>query len=115
MRKLALATAFLLACVATAAAHAMLEHATPSAGNTLAKAPAVLTLQFSEALEPAFSGITIADDNGRDVTAGPPSADGTTMNVPLKPLAPGRYRVHWHAVSVDTHRTEGAYAFRIAP
>jgi methionine-rich copper-binding protein CopC len=33
----------------------------------------------------------------------------------LKPLKPGRYRVTWHAVSVDTHRTEGKYNFLVVP
>jgi methionine-rich copper-binding protein CopC len=33
----------------------------------------------------------------------------------LKPLKPGRYGVSWHAVSVDTHRTEGKYNFVVAP
>jgi methionine-rich copper-binding protein CopC len=35
--------------------------------------------------------------------------------LPLKQLPPGRYRVTWHAVSVDTHRTEGKYNFLILP
>ena len=33
----------------------------------------------------------------------------------LPPLVPGRYRVHWHVVSVDTHRTEGEYSFAVEP
>jgi methionine-rich copper-binding protein CopC len=37
------------------------------------------------------------------------------MMAPLRPLRPGRYRVAWHAVSVDDHRTQGAYSFVIKP
>jgi methionine-rich copper-binding protein CopC len=37
------------------------------------------------------------------------------MMVPLRSLAPGTYRVAWHVVSVDTHRTEGAYTFAVKP
>ena len=33
----------------------------------------------------------------------------------LATLAPGTYRVAWHAVSVDTPRTEGAYSFTVKP
>jgi len=34
--------------------------------------------------------------------------------VPIsRPLSPGRYSVRWHAVSVDTHRTEGAFQFTV--
>ena len=36
-----------------------------------------------------------------------------TMRVGLKPLNPGSFTVHWHAVSVDTHTTEGTFSFQI--
>jgi methionine-rich copper-binding protein CopC len=98
-----------------ASAHAMLEHALPAAGTTLAKSPGTLTLQFSENLEPAFSSIAVTDDAGRSVTAGASSAGGSRMSVPLMPLRPGRYRVVWHALSLDTHRTQGSYTFTIGP
>jgi methionine-rich copper-binding protein CopC len=110
--------AFAAACaltMAAASAHAMLERAAPAAGAVLAKSPGTLTLQFSEALEPAFSGVVVTDDAGRSVTAGAPSASGDKMTVPLEPLKPGTYRVAWHAVSVDSHKTEGSYAFTVRP
>jgi methionine-rich copper-binding protein CopC len=28
-------------------------------------------------------------------------------------LSPGTYRVHWHVLSVDTHKTEGSFSFRV--
>jgi methionine-rich copper-binding protein CopC len=37
------------------------------------------------------------------------------LGVSLPPLAPGRYRVAWRAVSVDTHVTAGDYAFDVGP
>ena len=33
------------------------------------------------------------------------------MRIGLKSLAPGTYRVRWHALSVDTHTTEGSFSF----
>jgi hypothetical protein len=33
----------------------------------------------------------------------------------VKPLMPGVYQVHWHVISVDTHRTEGNFSFTVAP
>ncbi len=74
-----------------------------------------MTLHFSEALEPAFSGIAVTDEAGHDMAAGPAIIDGIEMTVALKHLLPGRYRVSWHAVSVDTHRTEGKYGFLVLP
>jgi copper resistance protein C len=35
------------------------------------------------------------------------------MRVGLKPLSPGTYRVRWHVLSVDTHRTEGSFTFHV--
>ena len=110
-----------LACLAIvgfaspAFAHAFLEHAAPAAGETLASAPRQVVLAFSEQLEPAFSGVIVTDSAGGDVEAGHAIVAGASMIMALKPLAPGRYRVIWHAVSVDTHRTEGAYSFTVKP
>ncbi len=98
-----------------AMAHAFLEKASPAAGENLHAAPAKIALHFSETLEPAFSGITVTDAAGADMRAGPPSVSGGEMDLPLRPLPPGRYRVTWHAVSVDTHRTAGKYNFLVLP
>ena len=99
-----------------AMAHAFLEKANPAAGENLKTAPARIELHFSESLEPAFSGVTVTGENGDDVSAGPATvANGTELDLPLKKLSPGRYRVVWHAVSVDTHRTSGKYNFLVLP
>ena len=37
--------------------------------------------------------------------------DASAIEMSLPPLPPGRYHVSWRVVSVDTHVTEGAYAF----
>jgi len=98
-----------------AMAHAFLERASPAAGENVHLSPARIELHFSEMLEGAFSSITVTDAAGRDVSAGPSAASGSELSLPLKNLGPGRYRVSWHAVSVDTHRSEGKYNFLVAP
>jgi len=95
-------------------AHAFLKHAEPGAGAHLAKAPAAVTLDFSEALEPTFSGASVSDAGGHDFVAAT-NVSGSTITVTLGPLKPGTYKVRWHAVSVDTHRTQGAYSFTVGP
>ena len=36
--------------------------------------------------------------------------------VPIsKPLSAGAYKVHWQAVSVDTHHTQGTFEFTVKP
>ena len=37
------------------------------------------------------------------------------LAVGVGPLPPGAYTVEWHAVSVDTHRTEGRFGFTVGP
>lgn len=113
MRRIALAAA-IVGLASPAMAHAFLERASPAAGENL-RAPVHVDLHFSESLEPSFSALTVMDESGADVGAGIAIVHGTEMTLPLKPLKPGRYRVTWHAVSVDTHRTEGKYNFLVVP
>ena len=111
-----LATLAVLAAVAVpAAAHTYLTTATPEAGANLSAAPAEIVMQFTGDLEPAFSSITVTDEKDHVVNASASVADGKTMRAALKPLKPGRYRVTWVAVSIDTHRSEGKYNFLILP
>lgn len=101
-----------------AGAHAMLERATPPVGSTVHASPALLTLLFSEAVEPHFSKVAISGPGHVAVATGALRTDPTdakTLLVPLARLPPGAYTVAWHAVSVDTHRTQGTYRFTIAP
>ena len=37
----------------------------------------------------------------------------TLIVTPTVPLSAGEYKVEWHAVSVDTHKSEGAYQFKV--
>ena len=96
-------------------AHAFLQHASPGAGATLAAPPKQLALSFTEKLEPHFSGVTVTDADGHDEEAAGAVIDGSAVTVALKPLTPGTYHVSWRAISVDTHRTEGAYSFTVKP
>ena len=47
--------------------------------------------------------------------AGRPAATRTELRVPLKALPPGTYSVSWRVLSVDTHRTQGNFSFRVGP
>ncbi len=113
--KIPVLIALLSLTAGSAWAHAFLRHADPGAGAQLKAPPKQLTLTFSEALEPAFSGVSVTDAEGRDVAANAVQVSAATMIVALKPLAQGTYHVAWHAVSPDTHRTDGKYSFAIKP
>lgn len=105
----------IVAVVTPALAHAFLQHASPGAGAVVANAPKEIALEFSESLKPTFSGIAVSDATGHDVEAAHTVIQGGSMHVALNPLSAGRYRVAWHAVSLDTHRTEGSYSFTVKP
>jgi methionine-rich copper-binding protein CopC len=115
IRKTLLAASLLLASAVAAHAHAQLESANPRVGSTVSAAPSVLTLNFSEGVEPAFSSVQVTDAAGRRVDAGKPRVNGRQMQVPLRALAPGQYNVRWRVLSADTHTTQGSFGFEVRP
>jgi methionine-rich copper-binding protein CopC len=96
-----------------ARAHAFLDRAEPRVGNTVATAPREVTLWFTQKLEPAFSSITVTNSAGQRVDAGKTRVSGNQMSVSLRSGGAGTYRVNWRVLSVDTHRTDGNFTFRV--
>jgi methionine-rich copper-binding protein CopC len=110
------ALASLLLATTLAEAHAHLDHASPRVGSTVKAAPREVTLTFTQKLEPAFSRIEVRDASGARVDTGKATFSKTNpveMQIAVKPLKAGTYRVFWHALSVDTHMTEGNFSFRV--
>ena len=97
-----------------ASAHAHLDHASPAVGATVPAAPREVTIWFTQSLEPAFSTVAVTDTAGTRVDEGKPRISGKTMSISLKAFGGGVYHVHWHAVSVDTHTTQGDFSFTVA-
>jgi len=100
----------------TACAHAFLERAEPRVGGSVRGAPAEVRLWFTERVEPAYSRVEVLDGQGRPVgsaTARVDAGDPKLLRAPLGALAPGRYRVKWRVLSVDSHVTEGDFSFRV--
>ena len=119
MKRTLLVSVSLVALVigSDADAHAFLVKSDPAVGATVA-APRTLRLEFSEAVELAFSGIDVAKESGGAVPTQNVRLNGNDHKVlmaDLPPLSAGAYRVKWHVVSVDTHRTEGDFAFSVKP
>jgi copper resistance protein C len=111
---IAISSALLTLVAAEAAwAHAFLDHAEPRVGSSVATAPRQLSLWFTQNLEPAFSTVEVQSSAGGRVDVGKPRIAANVMRVGLKPLPPGTYRVLWHALSVDTHTTEGSFSFHV--
>ncbi|MTH48357.1 CopC domain-containing protein YobA [Intestinirhabdus alba] len=98
-------------------AHAHLTHQYPAANAAMSTSPQALTLNFSEGIEPGFSGATLSGPNQEKIKTHPAKRneqDKTQMIIPLgEPLKPGSYTVEWHVVSVDGHKTKGQYVFSV--
>jgi copper resistance protein C len=98
-------------------AHAFLDHSSPAVGSSVPSPPRAVTMWFTQQLEPAFTTATVTAKSGNNVDAGAAVVDPkdpTELRVPLKPLPPGTYTVTWHALSVDTHKTQGHFTFEVA-
>jgi methionine-rich copper-binding protein CopC len=119
--KKALTSLTLLVSLATAPsvfAHAHLQSQLPAADSTVTP-PNELRLNFSEGVEDKFTKVILTTDTGKTVAVRSitTTADDKKVLVviPAAPLAAGQYNVEWHAVSVDTHKSDGSYTFKVSP
>jgi len=105
--------ALMLLAAVPAFAHAKLIGSTPAADASV-KSPPLIKLQFSEPLEPAFSGAALAGPDGKPI---PVSVSVGAAGITLIPgtLKPGQYSVTWHSVGHDTHRVTGTVRFKVIP
>jgi len=113
----AVAGVWLLATGPAAAAHGSLQSSEPAGGSSLERAPAAVTLRFSERPDPDLSTVRVLDSGGRVVAGGPArpvAGRPLELQVPMAGLPAGGYTVSWRIVSaVDGHRTDGVFAFGV--
>ena len=119
--KKALTSFALLISVASATfvfAHANLQSEEPVADSTTT-VPKDLRLNFSEGVEDKFTKVSLTTNSGKTVIVNTVATDPDDKKVliitPATPIAAGEYKVEWHAVSVDTHKSEGEYSFKVSP
>ena len=98
-------------------AHAFLDRASPAVGSTVHAPPSEVRIQYTEELEPAYSTAHVEDASGATVSTAThvDATEKSVLIVPLGPLKPGRYKVIWKVLSVDTHVTNGSFNFTVAP
>jgi methionine-rich copper-binding protein CopC len=102
-----------------AEAHAFLDHAEPSVGSKIHEAPKEVKIWFTQKLVIIFSNLQVFDAGGREVDNRDKKLDPTNpalLSVSLRTdLKPGKYKATWRAVSVDSHVTNGDFAFELSP
>jgi len=116
--KLLLTACALLLLIQGSWAHAFVDHAEPAVGSQIHGSPIQVKIWFTEKLEPALSKIQVFDTSGlevdkRDVKV--KQSNAALLTVSLPELKPGKYKVVWRAVSVDTHVTNGDFRFEVLP
>lgn len=97
-------------------AHAFPMRSEPRVGSEVKEPPSQVKVWFDGDLEPAFSTLKVIGPDGKEVDANDAKVDEkehNVLSVSVPKLPPGKYRVKWEAVAMDTHRTEGDFTFTI--
>jgi copper transport protein len=98
---------------AAAFAHADAVDTNPRNGAVLARAPALVSVRFNDAVRVA-PGNAAVRNGGASVLAGRPRTRGRQLVLPLRGgLRHGDYSVRWSAVSDDGHIIQGVLAFSV--
>ena len=87
---------WLLASGPAAAAHGALKSSEPAGGSSLERAPAAVTLRFTERPDPGLSTVRVLDSSGRVVAGGPArpvAGRPLELRVPAAGLPAGGYTV----------------------
>lgn len=103
-----------LAPAGRASAHTELESTSPVADSTVNQPVTLISLTFSDPIEPTATALQLFDEQGQPVAIGPVarSDDGATLSTQLAaPLANGRYGVLWQVVSGDGHTLSDSFEF----
>lgn len=101
---------------ASAGAHTALTASDPANGATERTAPTVVTLTFTEDINPTFANVVITSSDGRNWASGPPRVAGPELRVSVSPDMPdgGEYKVGYRVVSKDGHPVSGSITFTVA-
>ncbi len=115
LSRTALAALLLIGNVTTASARPMLGQATPAVESTVRHPPSEISLRFTDALLPSGSDAVVRNATGGVVSTRKTHVMGKrgTIQVPVKRLSAGTYRVEWLATSVDKHTSQGHFNFTV--
>ncbi|HEU5359020.1 MAG TPA: copper resistance CopC family protein [Gemmatimonadales bacterium] len=122
-RSLALSGLLLVPCVVAArpaeAFHLHLKRAEPGINDTVAVAPKVIRLWFTERPEAAVARIQLQGPGGGWVAVAKPylepGDDAPLAAAVTGAMAPGAYRVLWRAMAADGHPMRGSFGFVLKP
>lgn len=106
--------AVLAVAPARALAHAELASSSPEQGAIVADPVGVVTLTFSEAVEPTATGYRVTLPDGTDIVPAATSADGAKWDLAFDPVDAGAVAVGYDVISLDGHPIVGELTFTVA-
>ena len=109
---IAAALLIVIGAAGSATAHSALIGTTPADGETLATAPAAITLQFNEEPLDGMVDIAVTDSTGAIVATNTAAVTGTEVALPWPgTIDAGDYTVAYRVVSADGHPITGTFTF----
>jgi len=107
---------FLLLFPLVSLAHVHLDKSIPAKGERVSPAPESVKLWFSGGVETEWSKIKVTDADGARVDKGEIShigGEASALEIKLKVLPAGAYKVKWNVVAHDGHRIKGSSTFDV--
>jgi methionine-rich copper-binding protein CopC len=110
----------LLAGSGLAWAHAIVIASSPQNGAALSQPPERVILRFNAKIEKSLAHATLTASDGRLIPLPIPVGEHGSketpnhLEIPLPPLAPGVYVIHYKVLATDGHATQGVLRFSIA-
>lgn len=99
--------------------HLHLKRAEPGVNDTVAVAPTVIRLWFTERPESAVARIELWGPGGAQVAVAKPTlapGDDAPLTAQITGgVSPGAYKVVWRAMADDGHAMRGSFAFVYRP
>lgn len=106
--------ATLLVTAGQASAHSSLIGSTPTEGQRLERAPALVSLTFDEEIRDDVNQVAVTGPDGGQWAEGPVQVAGSVVVSPLRPLGPaGEYTVGYRVVSADGDPVTGEITFTL--
>lgn len=109
-----LTLATLMLTAGPAAAHDIVSSSDPADGATVPAPPTQVSVTFDQTPQPGLSTLTVVGPDGTRHEAGPATAAGNVLTVPVGPLpVAGVYEIGYRIVSSDGHPTSGSLSFTL--
>ena len=98
-----------------ASAHTDLVGSDPAADSMLREAPAQVTLEFNEPMEPGLSKVALANGDRATELSVAAGSEPTTLvaELPAPPMADGTWEVTYRVTSADGHPVQGTLRFTV--